>query len=333
VLPEGAIHPDLAKRLADEAARVAMYVLQMCIRAIDYCPPVGITFGDYLRGIITADHDINPEDEFGYRLAFIESFRQWGIYPRGMRTMSAEGLMWPTGAEAMQDAGVTTMKQDEINRLFEVRTEADARRTIKSRRRRGAANAIQFKPWDLEGDRLKTWKDIDENSAALWYWLVRSSGGQKLAKAAGLVLEDGRAPATVFRRNGRIAVEVHSVRRALRRTAKGSTTSDLVVEITQRRAGYFDPEVQKAKDKKPQLAKGDTGDFRYRTGCTLLIDPVNMNVRRVIRTPGDILDNGELERQRRYLFEGGLPPNNAYEAATRAMNSREPFAMLHRHGG
>jgi len=333
VLPEGAIHPDLAKRLADEAARVAMYVLQMCIRAIDYCPPVGITFGDYLRGIITADHDINPEDEFGYRLAFIESFRQWGIYPRGMRTMSAEGLMWPTGAEAMQDAGVTTMKQDEINRLFEVRTEVDARRTIKSRRRRGAANAIQFKPWDLEGDRLKTWKDIDENSAALWYWLVRSSGGQKLAKAAGLVLEDGRAPATVFRRNGRIAVEVHSVRRALRRTAKGSTTSDLVVEITQRRAGYFDPEVQKAKDKKPQLAKGDTGDFRYRTGCTLLIDPVNMNVRRVIRTPGDILDNGELERQRRYLFEGGLPPNNAYEAATRAMNSREPFAMLHRHGG
>jgi hypothetical protein len=95
VLPEGAIHPDLAKRLADEAARVAMHVLQMCIRAIDYCPPVGITFGDYLRGIITADHDINPEDEFGYRLGFIESFRQWGIYPRGMRTMSAEGLMWP----------------------------------------------------------------------------------------------------------------------------------------------------------------------------------------------------------------------------------------------
>ncbi len=27
----------------------------MCIRAIDYCAPVGITFGDYLRAVITAD--------------------------------------------------------------------------------------------------------------------------------------------------------------------------------------------------------------------------------------------------------------------------------------
>ena len=41
VLREGDIHPDLANRLADEAARCAHYVLQMCIRAIDYCPPVG----------------------------------------------------------------------------------------------------------------------------------------------------------------------------------------------------------------------------------------------------------------------------------------------------
>lgn len=333
VLPEGAIHPDLAKRLADEAARVAMYVLQMCIRAIDYCPPVGITFGDYLRGIITADYDINPEDEFGYRLAFIESFRQWGIYPRGMRTMSTEGLMWPTGAEAMQDAGVATMKQAEIDTLFTPLSGADARKTESRRHRRGAA-PIQFKSWDLEGDRLKTWKDIDDNSRALWYWLVEGAG-RKLAKAAGLVLDEGRKdlPATVFRRNGRIAVEVHSVRRALRRTAKGSTTSDLVVEITQRRAGYFDSDVQKAKDKQGSLAKSDKGDFKYRTGCTLLIDPVNMNVRRVIRTPGDILDDVELERQRQFISEGGLPPNNAYEAATRAMSSREPFALLHRHGG
>ena len=330
VLPEGAIHPDLAKRLADEAARVAMYVLQMCIRAIDYCPPVGITFGDYLRGIITADYDISPEDEFGYRLAFIESFRQWGIYPRGMRTMSAEGLMWPTGAEAMQDAGVATMKQAEIGALFTASPDADALKT--SRRRRGA-EPIQFKSWDLEGDRLKTWLDIDRNSRALWYWLVKGAG-RNLAKAAGLVLDDGKkVPATVSRRNGRIAVEVHSVRRALRRTAKGSTTSDLVVEITQRRAGYFSADKQKAKDKQETLAKSDKGDFRYRTGCTLLIDPVSMNVRRVIRTPGDILDDDELERQRQFIFEGGLPPGNAYNSATRAMNAREPFALLHRHGG
>lgn len=87
VLREGEIHPDLSNRLATEASRVAAYILQMCIRAIDYCPPVGITFGDYLRAIVTADYDINPEDELGVRLAFIESFRQWGIHPHEPREL------------------------------------------------------------------------------------------------------------------------------------------------------------------------------------------------------------------------------------------------------
>ncbi len=30
-------------------------MLNTCIRALDYCPPVDITFGDYLRAIITAE--------------------------------------------------------------------------------------------------------------------------------------------------------------------------------------------------------------------------------------------------------------------------------------
>src|SRR5690606_15518974 len=40
VLPDGDIHPDLAARLAEEASRCAQHILQMCIRALDYCPPV-----------------------------------------------------------------------------------------------------------------------------------------------------------------------------------------------------------------------------------------------------------------------------------------------------
>ena len=38
--------------------RSADQVLNMCIRALDYCPPVDVTFGDYLRAIITADRDL-----------------------------------------------------------------------------------------------------------------------------------------------------------------------------------------------------------------------------------------------------------------------------------
>ncbi len=90
------IHPDLVNRLAAEAAKAAQHVLTMCIRALDYCPPVDITFGEYLRAIITADTDCVPDDDLHYRVAFIEAFRRRGIYPRDLRTLSPDSLLWRT---------------------------------------------------------------------------------------------------------------------------------------------------------------------------------------------------------------------------------------------
>jgi hypothetical protein len=94
VLPLGAIHPDLAQRLANEATKAAHHVLTMCVRALDYCPPVDITFGEYLRAIITADHDIVAYDDLNYRVAFLQAFRRRGIYPGNVRTLSIESLLW-----------------------------------------------------------------------------------------------------------------------------------------------------------------------------------------------------------------------------------------------
>jgi hypothetical protein len=94
VLPDGAIHPDLVKRLAGEAAKTAGHVLNMCIRALDYIPPVDITFGEYLRGIITADADLVGDDRYNYRVAFVEAFRRRGIYPRDLDTLSVDTLRW-----------------------------------------------------------------------------------------------------------------------------------------------------------------------------------------------------------------------------------------------
>lgn len=99
VLPAGEIHPDLVKRLASEAAKASQHVLTMCIRALDYCPPIDITFGDYLRGIITADFDLVPDDDLHYRVAFAEAFRRRGIYPTDVHTMSVESLRWPRASE------------------------------------------------------------------------------------------------------------------------------------------------------------------------------------------------------------------------------------------
>jgi glycerophosphoryl diester phosphodiesterase len=103
ILPLGALHPDLVNRLFEEVAKASQHVLGMCIRALDYCPPVDITFGDFLQAVITADHDTVPDDDLHYRTAFVESFRKWGIYPRRLPTLSIETLLWqPPQIKQMQ---------------------------------------------------------------------------------------------------------------------------------------------------------------------------------------------------------------------------------------
>jgi hypothetical protein len=100
VLPEGELHPDLVNRMALEAAKSASHVLGMCVRALDYCPSVDIDFGDYLRAIITADFDLVPKDDRNYRVAFVEAFRRYGIFPASIGTLSIETLLWPKPASA-----------------------------------------------------------------------------------------------------------------------------------------------------------------------------------------------------------------------------------------
>src|SRR5262249_11335943 len=92
--PAGELHPDLVALLAEQSSLAAQHVLRMCVRALDYCAPVDITFGEYLRGVVTADADLVPDDSLNYRLAFIEAFARRGIYPLGVRSLSEESLLW-----------------------------------------------------------------------------------------------------------------------------------------------------------------------------------------------------------------------------------------------
>jgi hypothetical protein len=330
VLREGDIHPDLANRLASEAARTARYILQMCIRGIDYCPPVGITFGDYLRGVVSADYDLSPDDVDGYRLSFVESFRQWGINAKNLRSTSVEGLLWPSGDAAQEELGVRLDRKD-VRSLFTDERPIDDPDQMTSQRSRVNVKKMARLSWDLESDRCDTWEAIDDQAASLWAWLMNGPG-RKLAPAFGLVLDEHNPPPTVFRSrttSNRVAVEVHSVRSAVRRSPRGGTVTDFVVEITQRRRGYFDPEKQAQMDAPGNsVDPSERGDFRYRAGCTLLINPATMEVRRVIRTPGTIADNTQLARIRLFLT-GELEPGNAFYAAQAVLQAREPFALLH----
>lgn len=99
------MHPDLVNRLAETATKTATHFLNICIRSLDYCPPVDILFGDFLRAMITADHDLFPSDRYGYRAALTDAFRSRGITPEKVTSYSEESLLWNppdlTGTEAL----------------------------------------------------------------------------------------------------------------------------------------------------------------------------------------------------------------------------------------
>jgi len=121
----------------------------------------------------------------------------------------------------------------------------------------------------------------------------------------------------------------------------GGTRTDLVVEITQRRRGYFDPLQQMEMDAPGQspIDCDLDGDFKYRAGCTILIAPDTQEVRRIIRTPGTVADDAELERVRKFRTGESGVTGNAFDAgleASLAANTltarNEPFAFLHEKG-
>jgi hypothetical protein len=92
--PGDGLGPDLIARLASEASRSALNVLTMYIRAFDYLPPVDVSFGDFLRAVVTADFELAPDDPGGQRAALIESFRRRGIYATNARSLAERSLIW-----------------------------------------------------------------------------------------------------------------------------------------------------------------------------------------------------------------------------------------------
>jgi hypothetical protein len=66
-------------RAAEEGSRAARHLLEMVIRAIDYCPPVEFEFEDFFAAILVSDQEVAPRDEHDYRGALEEAFGRFGI--------------------------------------------------------------------------------------------------------------------------------------------------------------------------------------------------------------------------------------------------------------
>lgn len=73
--------------VAAEGAKVAGHLLTMSVRALDYCPPLDLEFGDYLAALLTVDAEVAPDDRrYRYRDTVIRVFRSFGIDPPADRT-------------------------------------------------------------------------------------------------------------------------------------------------------------------------------------------------------------------------------------------------------
>ncbi|HWT14074.1 MAG TPA: hypothetical protein VN231_15070 [Allosphingosinicella sp.] len=314
--PDGReLPPDLVQRLAREAGKAADHILRMCVRGLDYLPPVDVRFGEYLRAIITADTDLVPDDPMRYRVAVSEAFRNRGIYVPGCVSMAPDSLQWdkPDPSEYLP------LTEEEVSAGF-AHLLPDLRLTL------------MFEPPIGSGRRRMNLREeshnvILHNQRAIHRWLVQPSECDAAwEKLLGIVLSSNPECRTIASRRGEPLVEVHSARIARRTGPDGQELSQLIIQVTQRRRGYFDPEVQKAADAGKHQSHGADGephepDFWFRGGCTIHADLRDGRLRRVMRKRID--DNVRLERERQF---------RAGRAGRRLgmTDQAEPFAMIHR---
>lgn len=291
VLPEGQIHPDLTARFAEEATKAAQRVLSICIRAIDYLPPVDMTMGDYLRALITADSDLNPDDPNRYRLAFIESFRDRGIYPLDVRTLAEDALRWKrtSNEEAQQFRDylpservlrTMTYAYDAGSNLKNVLYDAKSQMHTLLRNGKFVAAEQMFLQQAWITDNLKPITEDRRNqfllskvfAVFLHGWIMGKARQEKrngksldtIGWFLGLDIDSLRKEASNIR-----GLEVHAVRPTVRIRADGRPRTQLLVILTQSR--WMDLQHESGK------AVQDTIDgplsFKYRGGTTLIIDP------------------------------------------------------------
>ena len=243
VLPEGEISGDLVNRMAKEASIAAEHVLTTCIRALDYCPPVDLTFGEYLRALVTADMDLEPEDKLNYRTAFISGFRARGIFPQGVRNLSEENLRWqPPKLKLAAD------------RMGEMLGTLDL-------------------GWNLMSDRKQSYLKGESNGFLLWQWLQKNLTAEEASAVEaelGVYIRAGdHVPKEIPKSaDGTPSLQIHAVRPARRINSRGQQLTDLVVEAIQRFV-VTDP------------ATGI--QTVHRGGCTLLIDMQQERIRYAVR--------------------------------------------------
>ncbi len=279
-LPAGDLHPDLVNRISGEAVRTAQSVLNMCIRAFDYLPPVDITFGDYLRALVTADYEIQPADETGIRSAMIESFRARGIYPENVASLAEESLVWEDAPE------IDALDHHKIKWANEL--------TL-------AAAAFSLDPFregkpEEKDPKLKSFREaLGSSPSDLGSFSTEEEAGLKSDLAAGLHEYASLHAESLFLDRTK-PIKVSGFHTVFRLTPSGQLLTELVAQFTQ--------EDETMNDK--------LGGISFRGGTTIVAG-TDGRIRYVISKP---LPSANIEAEARKNAEERLERQRAYLVAT-----------------
>ena len=333
ILKEGAIPPDLVVRLSDEACEIANKLMLICIRALDYCPPVDLTFGDYLRALVTADVEHSPEDEDGLRFALLESFRSWGIIPNDINNYSVEALMWKPLEECFDDKVQVMGLKSAIQYVFnpEISNEYNISRTADLDPDSGLDINKVVKSMDRilrENNREHIYKESDYLSAQVHKIFNRKFRyfRENMEELLGMnfqqinySFDDDNFKQTIkLTAPARAVFQVYKCRPIIRHNNQDGVSSKLLI-IT------FLQKVFVGLKNSPYQGYLEDDKYDLRGGGTLIIDLATYEIKYVILK--NIASPNRLKDQLEYAL------NNLYDGDNAAllMQGTEPFAALHLH--
>ncbi len=284
--------PEIVERIATDTCETAAELLHICIRALDYCPAVDITFGEYLRALITADVDTRPVDPQGYRVALIEAFRKRRILPRDVRTVSEESVTWNGFVDPTDGSWLKTML------------------------------ASLNLGWNLDSSREEIISINEKNRWVAWNALNKAfAATPDLMGQFGLMEDVPRYDETGHEapsrnRRGKTTFELFSIRPARRIAEDGSFRTEIIATVQQRHPI-------------PAYDGAPSQEFIwFRGGATIIIDP--REGREAVRY--SIVKNSDSKnrQQRQQAFAMGnatLPLRGLYFGG--ALAATEPFALMH----
>ena len=332
VVPQGEIHPDLINRLADEAAKAATHVLNMCVRALDYCPPVDMNYGDYLRALITADKELVSNDDHNYRIAFINAFRKRGIFPEGVPNISVDTLCYNALDNETDKSGFT----NEIAAFL-----------------RGFKERLAYKT-----DRLQIFEETNrfirgdkgEGISGLYSYLFNSKGiardPMNFENITGLVFSEqykdfGIRTSRSMKKGP--SIEIHSLRLNNRIGPNGNMLNQIIMTLSQRckiavKENDSEEKIfQRFRENSKEDLEGES--LTFRGGCTLIFDLDDLKLKHAISKP--IFDPKHLRArgQRKLTYNiqrlkmqyrcthGDMVEKMGF--APVGSNQSEPFAFIH----